>query len=391
VFVASNPWGYGGGSEFLWQEAAAQLMKAGHPVLVCAQDHGPLTPELERLRAGGAEFILRRRWITREDPNPNRRDWRERFGGWFGGPASQYQAIEQIAARKPSLVVVNQCENADGAWCIAGLAQRRLPFVVLFHNGGPGVWPQPYDAELLTSSLPAAEVNYFCSKHNVEWLETQLGITIPKVKFFFNPVKVSRSEEPRWPDSEALNIAMVGRLDPRSKGHDLAFAMLSEESWHGRNVRLNLYGDGPYAAALKRLTARRSLMNVHFHGHVGDVDAIWRANHLLLQPSRHEGLPSSLVEAMHCARPAVVTDVGGSADLVEDGVSGFVAARPDLSSVADAMERCWQRRDEWHAMGLAARRRVESVIPADPVVTMARELLELANLADRSASHGSSS
>jgi glycosyltransferase involved in cell wall biosynthesis len=206
------------------------------------------------------------------------------------------------------------------------------------------------------------------------------------VKSFAYPVKVSCTEESQWPDSEVHNIAMVGRLDPRSKGHDLAFAVLSSESWRGRNVMLNLYGDGPYAAVLKRLAVCRSLANIRFHGHVDDVDAIWRVNHLLLQPSRHEGLPNSLTEAMSCARPAVVTDVGGSADLVEDGVSGFVAARPDESSVADAMERCWMRRDEWHAIGLAARKRVESVIPADAAGKLARELLELAGIADRSAS-----
>ena len=55
-----------------------------------------------------------------------------------------------------------------------------------------------------------------------------------------------------------------------------------------------------------------------FHGHVSDVRGIWYDNHLLVLPSRCEGTPISLVEAMIWGHPAVVTGVGGNAEWVTE-------------------------------------------------------------------------
>src|SRR5437763_3000966 len=45
-----------------------------------------------------------------------------------------------------------------------------------------------------------------------------------------------------------------------------------------------------------------------------------------------------------CARPAIVTNVGGNAELLEDGRSGFVAPAPTIKHLNEAMERAWDRR-----------------------------------------------
>jgi glycosyltransferase involved in cell wall biosynthesis len=59
----------------------------------------------------------------------------------------------------------------------------------------------------------------------------------------------------------------------------------------------------------------------------------------------------ALLEAMFCARPAVVTDVGGNAEWTEDGQTGFVAEAPTAKSFAAALERAWVARAKWHLMG----------------------------------------
>ena len=65
---------------------------------------------------------------------------------------------------------------------------------------------------------------------------------------------------------------------------------------------------------------------------------------MLVMPSRFEGLPLAIVEAMLCARPVVATDVAGHAEVVEDGVTGFLADAPTVGAIAAALERCWVRR-----------------------------------------------
>jgi glycosyltransferase involved in cell wall biosynthesis len=107
---------------------------------------------------------------------------------------------------------------------------------------------------------------------------------------------------------------------------------------------------------------------------VANVRAIWEENHLLVLPSRYEGLPLALVEAMWCGRPAVVTDVGGNAEVCVDGETGFVAPAATLSSFSQAMQRAWDRRNEWPQLGHAARILVENQIPKDPIALFCERL-----------------
>jgi glycosyltransferase involved in cell wall biosynthesis len=175
-------------------------------------------------------------------------------------------------------------------------------------------------------------------------------------------------------------MACVARLEPKSKGQDLLFQVLSHPRWKERPLELNLYGEGSCQNGLRRLAEHFHLKKVHFHGHVNDVKMIWEQNHLLVLPSRFEGLPIVLVEAMWCGRPALVTDVGGNAEVCVDGETGFVAAAPALGLLSETLERAWNKRHDWQRMGLAARVRAENLIPKDPVGDFCRQLQEIAEM-----------
>ena len=115
-----------------------------------------------------------------------------------------------------------------------------------------------------------------------------------------------------------------------------------------------------------------------FAGHVGDVAGIWRTHHALLLPSRYEGLPLALVEAMLCGRIGIVTDIAGNTEVLEDDVTGFVAASPTTGHLDDALERAWVRRDAWREMGRAAARSIREHVPRDPAAAYAEKILNLA-------------
>jgi glycosyltransferase involved in cell wall biosynthesis len=76
-------------------------------------------------------------------------------------------------------------------------------------------------------------------------------------------------------------------------------------------------------------------------------------------PSNSEGAPVSLMEAAACGLPAVATDVGGVAELVRDGVTGFVVPPGDVDAFTGALERLLQNPDEAARMGAAARAEAE--------------------------------
>ena len=215
---------------------------------------------------------------------------------------------------------------------------------------------------------PRARRIFCVSRNNLDLLRLQVGEPLLNGEVVWNPYNVSAERAPAWPDeSEGWRLACVARMDPAAKGQDLLLQTLARPEWRDRPVELNLFGAGPYELALRRMASMLRLNNVHFRGHVNDIRAIWEQNHLLVLPSRYEGLPLALVEAMWCGRPAVVTDVGGNAELCVDDETGFVAPAATVSSFPDALQRAWERRKEWPRHGPGSASRVESQMPKDPI------------------------
>jgi glycosyltransferase involved in cell wall biosynthesis len=89
-----------------------------------------------------------------------------------------------------------------------------------------------------------------------------------------------------------------------------------------------------------------------------------------------------LVEAMLSGRVPIAVDVAGIAEVLDDGVTGFLAAAPTEDGLDDALERAWQRRDEWQAIGASAAERIRELVPEDPSKEMARMLLREASPAE---------
>jgi len=80
----------------------------------------------------------------------------------------------------------------------------------------------------------------------------------------------------------------------------------------------------------------------------------------------------------------VVTDVGGNAEVVDDGATGYVAAAPTEDALDDAMERAWNERRRWRDVGAAAAARIRTLIPREPERCFAKRLVELVSSANAS-------
>jgi len=355
------PWG---GSEALWADAARAALADGHQVLACVHAWPETPAPVSALAAAGATLV-------RRPPPAARRSFAARLRDRLGRSLARRsdRAIERVLAWRPDVIVVSQGHTYE-ALEQPGLGERLaaagVPYVLVCQLNSDLQTPAAGARARAERFLAGAARLVFVAEENLRLAERQLGRTLANARVLRNPVHLARPAPLPWPARARARIACVARLDVRYKGQDLLLEALAAPAWRARDLECRLYGAGPDRAHLARLLARHGLAGrVRLMGHVADVAAVWRECHLLALPSRAEGTPLALVEAMLCARPALVTDVGGNGEWIEEPDCGFVAAAATVRSLAGALERAWVRRADWRAMGARAHRRAAGRV--DPV------------------------
>jgi glycosyltransferase involved in cell wall biosynthesis len=352
--MLGSPWG---ASEELWSQTAVQLCRAGHSVQASVAYWPRLSDKMTALADRNVKL----------ETYPSYHAGRVRYI-WNRVSLGYRRAYRRLKRFNPDLVVISQAYISGGFDWAKVCRESAIPYLIILHcNAESWRFADGEFGEAVASYSAARKV--FCvSANNLDLLRLQLGEPLKNGEVVWNPYKVSSEDTPAWPDeSEGWRLACVGRLDLAHKGQDLLIHVLARPEWRERPIELNLFGEGPDEQSLRRLCKMLKLDNVHFRGHVNDVQTIWEQNHLLVQPSRYEGVPITVMEAMLCARAAVVTDMGRMAELCVDDQTGFVAPTATESSFGAALERAWERRKDWPNVGLAARARAESLFPKDPV------------------------
>jgi len=113
-----------------------------------------------------------------------------------------------------------------------------------------------------------------------------------------------------------------------------------------------LIGQGMDSDQIKRLireTGRREKFRVF--GFTNDVFSYIDLCDLYIQPSITEGLGRSIIEAMCLKKPVIVTDSGGTRDLVENGINGFIIPVKSPEAIAEKISWCYRNRSKLTEMG----------------------------------------
>jgi GalNAc-alpha-(1->4)-GalNAc-alpha-(1->3)-diNAcBac-PP-undecaprenol alpha-1,4-N-acetyl-D-galactosaminyltransferase len=158
----------------------------------------------------------------------------------------------------------------------------------------------------------------------------------------------------------------VGRMT-REKGFDLlleAFhrSRLAQSDWH-----LAIAGDGVERAALLEQAISLGIANaLTLPGHVNDVGRWLAMSDIFVLPSRYEGFPNALIEAMQMGRPCVSFDCpSGPRDLVEDGRNGLLIKAEDVDGLSAALRRLASDPELRRRLGAEASHVAREFSPAD--------------------------
>lgn len=364
TFISTCPelWG---GSEELWAGAAGVLAGRGHAVAAYKTGVDDSHPRVRQLRSLSCAVRNLRRPPLLPQPLVTR--------------MHLLALAAHLTARRPDLVVVSQGDNYDGLHFGYLCRRLKIPYTLVSQKATDHFWPQDHARGYRREVYQGAARCFFVSEHNRRLTEDQNGETLVNAVVVRNPFIVGGGGPVAWPggESERLRLACVARLYLLDKGQDILLRVLAREQWKARPLHVSFYGQGINREGLLLLAARLGVGNVSFEGQTADVAGVWKTHHALVLPSRAEGLPLSLVEAMMCGRPGIVTHVGGCAEVVEDRVTGFLAA-PTEDSLDAALEEAWTRRGELASMGRLASERIRGLVPPDPAAAFADALLAIA-------------
>src|SRR6266567_3072548 len=138
---------------------------------------------------------------------------------------------------------------------------------------------------------------------------------------------------------------------------------------------LLLVGDGIFRAQMERIATELGIEgSVKFLGKRRDVVDLLQKSWGFVLPSRWEGMPNALLEAMACGLPCVATRVSGSEDIIIDGVNGLLVEPEQPAQMAQALRRLIEDANFAQRLGREGR---ETVVRNYQLTTITEQYLEL--------------
>jgi glycosyltransferase involved in cell wall biosynthesis len=209
------------------------------------------------------------------------------------------------------------------------------------------------------------------------------NLDLPGTRVIPNGVDIVRFQPPSsnlTNEEWAKTVVCVSKLR-YEKGTDVLL-----QAWHlvqkqMPDARLIIVGSGPLQGQQEMLAdALHIRQSVEFAGLQSDVPAQLHRGMIAVLPSRWEGMPNALLEAMATGCACVATRVSGSEDLIQSGVNGLLVPPEDYSGLAEALLALLKDPTLAKKYGAAARASIEQHYTLEHILDMYIDLYrELAN------------
>jgi glycosyltransferase involved in cell wall biosynthesis len=238
----------------------------------------------------------------------------------------------QIARVRPSVVMgVYMTPHGLIAYLLGRITGRCVCIHVI---GGPGeirdggYWvhqwrvPHPRLERLYLEALRRTELVMVVGTETKRYLERH-GVAADRIRLMSSKIDTHRFR-PLPGTRRDYDLILSGQLIAR-KRVDLFLRIVADLRARHPHLRAAILGDGPLRGDLERLAYRLGIgRHVNFLGFREDTERYYRRGRVFVLTSSAEGLSLAMLEAMSCGLPAVVPAVGDLADVVRNGVTGYL-------------------------------------------------------------------
>ncbi len=288
-----------------------------------------------------------------------------------------FRAAREVAGHLRRVGADVLCCNGYKPDIIGWLAARRIgvPVVAVAHGWTAATWKVRLN-EAIDRWVMRRMACTVCVSEAQAVKVRQAGVDPRRVRVIRNAIHIEILEQPApsyrsilarfFAAPPARVVAAAGRLSPE-KGFDLFVRAAADVAGRDPGAGFVLFGDGPLREALERQAADAGLQGRFvFAGFRTDLQRFLPWCDLVVLPSHTEGLPVVILEALAAGVPVVATAVGGTPEVIADGVHGYLVPPGDAAAlagrIADSLENAEKRR----AMGARGRLRVrdEFTFPA---------------------------
>ena len=316
-----------GGTETQAVELALRLDPADYAVtLGCLRMRGPLLAKLE----GTAVSVM---------------EWHVRGG--VNSPNGMYQ-IFRLARflRHNCFDVAHMHDLWSNLLGIPAARLARVPVVISSRRDLAHLaWYTPRRRKILRHLQSLSSAVLVNSGQIREQLVREDGFQPESIRIIHNGIDLDRFKNIRpernrlFPGFQDCKLVVnVANMHSDIKGQPLLINAAREVCASFPQARFVLIGDGTRRTAFESMAAKLGLkQNFLFLGQRHDVADLLACCDIAVLPSQAEGFPNALLEYMAAGLPAIATDVGGSCEVVEHGVSGLLTAPDDPNALAKSI------------------------------------------------------
>lgn len=153
-----------------------------------------------------------------------------------------------------------------------------------------------------------------------------------------------------------IHVIAVGRLCRIKNQEMIVNAICNLHEKLGEQIELDIIGDGEERENLEKLISRRRAnAYIHMHGMQSNVRSFLVKADVFVSGSQTEGLPLSILEAMACGLPVVATNAGGTKDIVDDGVNGYIVPIDNQEVFESVLEKMINNKELRRKFGYQSR------------------------------------